>query len=142
MLSHGIDRRRAAIGASVAAGLALSLIVAGLVFMGPSPALSQAVEIVKLDVEVVAKGHRTSKLVGATVVNDKNEKIGAVDDIVVDRNRVLAAVLQVGGFLGVGGKLIAVPYDSLQVDEGSNKIVLPGASKEELKRLAEFKYRV
>jgi hypothetical protein len=50
-------------------------------------------------------------------------------------------VLQVGGFLGLGGHLVAVPYDSLVIDDEGSKIQLPGASKDELKKLAEFKYR-
>jgi PRC-barrel domain len=52
----------------------------------------------------------------------------------------LFAVLQVGGFLGIGGRLVAVPYNQLQVSEDGRKIVLPGASKDALKKLSEFKY--
>jgi hypothetical protein len=57
------------------------------------------------------------------------------------------AVLQVGGFLGVGGRLVAVPYDSLVIDDKGQiiddkgqKITLPGATKDELKKLSEFNY--
>jgi sporulation protein YlmC with PRC-barrel domain len=104
------------------------------------PALSQDVQLVKIDVSVVGKGQRASKLIGSTVTNDKNEKIGKLDDIIVDNNRVMYAVLQVGGFLGLGSHLVAVPYDSLKIDEAGKNVVLPGASKDELKKLAEFKY--
>jgi sporulation protein YlmC with PRC-barrel domain len=104
------------------------------------PALSQGVQLVKVDVSVVGKGYRAGKLIGASVINDKNESIGKIDDIIIDNNRVMYAVLQVGGFLGVGSRLVAVPYDSLKIDEGGKKVVLPGASKDELKKLAEFKY--
>jgi sporulation protein YlmC with PRC-barrel domain len=89
---------------------------------------------------MVGKGYRAGKLIGTTVVNDKNESVGKIDDIVIDNNRVMYAVVQVGGFLGVGSRLVAVPYDSLKIDEAGKKIVLPGASKDELKKLAEFKY--
>jgi sporulation protein YlmC with PRC-barrel domain len=89
---------------------------------------------------VVGKGYRAGKLIGTSVTNDKNETIGKVDDIIIDNNRVMYAVLQVGGFLGVGSRLIAVPYDSLKIDETGKKLVLPGASKDELKKLTEFKY--
>jgi sporulation protein YlmC with PRC-barrel domain len=105
-----------------------------------TPALSQAVQLVKVDVSMVGKGYRAGKLIGTTVVNDKNESVGKIDDIVIDNNRVMYAVVQVGGFLGVGSRLVAVPYDSLKIDEAGKKIVLPGASKDELKKLAEFKY--
>jgi hypothetical protein len=49
-------------------------------------------------------------------------------------------VIQVGGFLGVGGRLVAVPYTELVLDSPGGKITLPGASKDELKKLPEFKY--
>jgi hypothetical protein len=65
---------------------------------------------------------------------------GKIDDIIIDQNNVMFAVLQVGGFLGVGSHLVAVPYDSLKVAEDGKKVELPGASKDELKKLAEFKY--
>ncbi len=50
------------------------------------------------------------------------------------------AVLQVGGFLGLGRRLVVVPYDSLVIDDAGQKITLPGASKDELKKLSEFNY--
>jgi sporulation protein YlmC with PRC-barrel domain len=104
------------------------------------PALSQGVHLVKVDVSVLAHGYRVSKLIGSSVANDKSEKIGSIDDMIVDQNKVMFAVLQVGGFLGLGKHLVAVPYDSLQIEDDGKKIVLPGASKNELKELAEFKY--
>jgi sporulation protein YlmC with PRC-barrel domain len=111
--------------------------------LAAGPALSQAgVALIKVDLSVVSKGYRMSKLIGTTVINDKNEKIGTVDDIVADKDKKLLnfAVLQVGGFLGLGGRLVVVPYDSLQIDETGQKITLPGASKDELKKLSEFNY--
>ena len=113
------------------------------VALAAGPALSQAgVALIKVDLSVVSKGYRMSKLIGATVINDKNEKIGTVDDVIADKDKKLLnfAVLQVGGFLGLGGRLVAVPYESLQIDETGQKITLPGASKDELKKLSEFNY--
>jgi hypothetical protein len=52
------------------------------VTLAAGPALPQAgVQLVKVDLSVVAKGYRMSKLIGSNVINDKNEKIGTVDDI-------------------------------------------------------------
>ena len=96
--------------------------------------------MVKVDVSLVAKGYRASKLIGSGVVNDKNEKIGALDDIIIDHSRVMAGVLQIGGFLGIGSRRVAVPYEDLQIDDTGRKIVLPEATREELQKLAEFKY--
>ena len=44
-----------------------------------------------------------------------------------------------GGFLGVGTKLIAMPYDAIKVL--NNKLTMPGATKDALKALPEFKYK-
>jgi sporulation protein YlmC with PRC-barrel domain len=113
------------------------------VALAAGPALPQAgVQLIKVDLSVVAKGYRMSKLVGTTVVNDKNEKIGTVDDVIADKDKkqLSFAVLQVGGFLGLGGHLVAVPYDSLVVDDTGRKVTLPGASKEELKKLSAFNF--
>jgi hypothetical protein len=106
------------------------------------PARSQAVELIRVDVQTVAKGYRASKLRGATVQNDKDEKIGSIDDLIVGKDQVLFAVLQVGGFLGIGGHLVAVPYKNLMLDDAGAKITLPGASRYELKKLPEFRYLV
>jgi hypothetical protein len=99
-----------------------------------------AVALVVVDVVAVADGYRASKLRGATVVNAKNEKIGELDDLIVGKDRVLFAIVQVGGFLGLGSHLIAVPYTSLEISDEGRRIVLPGATKEQVKGLPEFKY--
>jgi sporulation protein YlmC with PRC-barrel domain len=114
------------------------------VTLAAGPALPQAgVQLVKVDLSVVAKGYRMSKLIGSSVINDKNEKIGTVDDVIADKDKkqLSFAVLQVGGFLGVGAHLVAVPYDSLVIDDTGQKITLPGASKDELKKLSQFNYQ-
>lgn len=113
------------------------------IVLATGPASPQAgVALVKVDLSVVAKGYRMSKLIGSSVINDKNEKIGTLDDIIADKDKkqLSFAVLQVGGFLGLGGRLVVVPYESLVIDEHGQKITLPGASKDELKKLSEFNY--
>jgi PRC-barrel domain len=57
-------------------------------------------------------GSRISKLIGSAVYSDQNEKIGSLDDLILkDGNRIAMGVVSVGGFLGMGNKLVAVPYD-------------------------------
>jgi hypothetical protein len=121
--------------AAVMMALGLLLLVAA-----PKSVLSQGVALVKVDASVLGKGYRVSKLTGRTVTNDKNEDIGKLDDMIVSQDRVLYAVLQVGGFLGLGSRLVAVPYSSLVIDDTGTKIQLPGATRDELKKLTEFKY--
>jgi len=56
---------------------------------------------------------RSSKLIGVDVYNEANEKIGAVEDLIVDKSgRVENVILGVGGFLGMGEHYVAVPMDS------------------------------
>ena len=84
-------------------------------------------------------GLRTSKIVGSSVYNDHNEKIGSVDDLVVDKDKTVHAVLSVGGFLGMGNKLVQVPLDKLHFgntkESSDNRVVLPGATKDSLKSM-------
>jgi sporulation protein YlmC with PRC-barrel domain len=58
---------------------------------------------------------RASKVVGLSVYNDSNENLGAINDLIMDRNgSIKAAVLGVGGFLGMGAHLVAVPLDKIK----------------------------
>ncbi len=99
----------------------------------------QTVAVAKIDPQSLATGYRTSKVVGSVVYNEANDKIGTIDDLIVTPNeKVPYAVLSVGGFLGMGTKYVVVPYSTLQVN--NKKMVLPGATKESLKALPDFKY--
>jgi len=58
---------------------------------------------------------RASKLVGLKVYNDKNENLGSINDLIMDKSgNIKAAVLGVGGFLGMGAHLVAVPLDKIK----------------------------
>lgn len=108
-----------------------------------SPAWSQGVQqtvgLVKVDPQTVATGYRATKIIGGSVINDSNDSIGKIDDLIVSPDgKTPFAVLAVGGFLGLGNRLVVVPYSSLKFAD--NKIVLPGASKDELRALPEYKY--
>lgn len=112
-----------------------------LLTVASAPSYAQDVALVRVDVSVVDQGYRASKLIGTKVKNDKGESIGSIDDLIVDKQRVLYAILEVGGFLGINAHLVAVPYDSLALNATGKEITLRGASKEELKKLDEFHYR-
>ncbi|MEE1610144.1 PRC-barrel domain-containing protein [Microvirga sp. CF3016] len=56
-----------------------------------------------------------SDLIGTRVVSANNESIGDINDVILDRNgQIMAAVVGVGGFLGIGEKDVAVPFKSLE----------------------------
>ena len=98
-----------------------------------------AINIAKGDVKKMSAGYRAPKVVGSSVLNDANETIGKIDDLLVspDGNAPFA-VLSIGGFLGMGTRLVVVPYEMLKF--ANNKVILPGGTKEGLKMLPEFKY--
>ena len=99
----------------------------------------QSVEITKVDVKTVAAGYRASKVIGSSVVNDANQTIGKIDDLLITRDgKDPYAVLSVGGFLGMGSRLVVIRYDSLKFAD--NKIVLAGGTKDGLKMLPAFEY--
>ena len=99
----------------------------------------QTVDLVTVDVQKLAAGYRSTKVVGSAVMNEANETIGKVDDLLVSPDGKLPyAVLSIGGFLGVGTHYVVVPYDTLRFAD--NKILLPGGTKDGLKKMSEFKY--
>lgn len=72
---------------------------------------------------------RTEELVGKTVYNSAGEKVGNVEEIVVNRNtRTTAAVVGVGGFLGVGEKRIVVPLDRMRMQ--GDRMLAPNLTKD------------
>jgi sporulation protein YlmC with PRC-barrel domain len=90
--------------------------------------------------------YRASDLVGATVLDDRGERVAKVDDVVVStEDDKLHAVLAIGGFAGFGAKLITVPFDDLQITAADGhpqvRIAMTG---EQLQQLAdsrpEFRY--
>jgi hypothetical protein len=79
------------------------------------------------------------QILGHAVFNDQNEKIGAVDDIIVAPDKsVTYAIIGAGGFLGVARHNVAIRVNQLTLD--GDKLVLPGATKEALKQAPEFEY--
>ena len=99
----------------------------------------QTVQLTKVDVIKVATGFRASKVIGSSVVNEAGDTVGKVDDIIIGQEgKTPFVVLAVGGFLGIGDKLIVMPYEQLRTMD--NKILLPGATKDALKDLPSFKY--
>jgi sporulation protein YlmC with PRC-barrel domain len=70
---------------------------------------------------------RASKMVGLNVYNDKNESVGSINDMLTDKSGAIkAVVIGVGGFLGVGEHLVAVPFDKVKFV--SEPVAYTGAS--------------
>ena len=82
---------------------------------------------------------RATEIIDHVVKNDRGEKLGEVDDLVIRRNgKIKKVVLSVGDFLGVGEKLVAVSFTSLKIDEKGN--ILYRVTKEQLEKYPVYTY--
>ena len=100
---------------------------------------STTIGVSQEEMKVVATGWSAKKdILGKAVYNDKNEKIGTVDDLIISPDRTVSfAIIGVGGFVGVGKHDVAVPVKNLK---GEGKLMLSGATKEALKAMPKFEY--
>lgn len=82
---------------------------------------------------------KASELIGMSVQGTDGKKLGDIKDLVIDPEEggVEYAVLEFGGFAGIGDKYFAVPWDALQLDQ-SNKKLLLDVHKRELKDAPGF----
>jgi PRC-barrel domain len=79
------------------------------------------------------------QVLGEPIFNDRNERIGTVDDIVIAPNRAVSyAIIGAGGFLALGVHDVAIRVSQLKLVDG--KLVLPGATKEALMNMPRFEY--
>ena len=78
-------------------------------------------------------------LAGDTVVNPEGENLGNIEHLMIDLKdgRVAYAVLSFGGFMGMGDKLFAIPWNSLTVDTVEKQFILD-VDKERLKLAPGF----
>ena len=80
-----------------------------------------------------------SSLKGDKVVNHEGDDLGKIEEIMIDldHGRVAYAVLSFGGFLGLGDKLFAIPWQAFTVDTANKRLVL-NANKEILEKAPGF----
>jgi len=71
-----------------------------------------------------SKPYEASKLIGTYVQNLQGEYLGRVDDFIIDKDRIAFGILSQGGFLGMGGKRVAIPFDALSYDHKGGYFVL------------------
>jgi len=77
-------------------------------------------------------------LIGQDVVNADGKDVGEIQDLVLDQNKVGYVVVNVGGFLGMGDKDVAIPASKLQLNGDNQAILLSGMTEDDLKNLPEF----
>ena len=78
-------------------------------------------------------------ILGQPVYNEKDERVGSIEDIVVTRDKAVSyAIVNAGGFLGLTKHNVAIPVSQFKLID--KKLILPGATKEALKASPEFQY--
>lgn len=81
--------------------------------------------------------------IGATVYNAADKSIGEINDLIIEKNGgIVAAVIGVGGFLGIGEKNVAVPMSNIMVsqkEDGSDLKLTTSETSDSLKGAPEFK---
>lgn len=85
---------------------------------------------------------RVDWITDSSVRSTEGETIGDVDDLILDRDsgQLTAAILGVGGFLGIGEKKIAVSWNELQIDYDANEITMQ-LTREEAEAAPEYVFR-
>jgi len=106
-----------------------------------APVAGQTVLGVEVNVAAInANGYSANKLIGADVYNGADQVVGSVHDLIVGvEGEVSLAILEVGGFLGLGSKWVAVPAHLFEADTNS-KVILADASEAALKAMPPFAY--
>jgi sporulation protein YlmC with PRC-barrel domain len=99
----------------LAAGLAATALMAGSALAQTSPAPTQPVGSGQIITQMTPDLMRGSRLMGVDVHGADNQKIGDIEEVLVGKDgRIQAVIVGVGGFLGIGEKDIAIPYDQVQ----------------------------
>jgi sulfite reductase beta subunit-like hemoprotein len=81
------------------------------------------------------------KLIGHSVKNTKEEKIGDINSVYVDKNgKIVSVIVGIGGFLGVGEREVAIAWNDLTVSQDGT-YVRTTMTKDQLKALPEYKFK-
>ena len=104
--------------------------------MGTAPRDTTVAAVTSLDGIIQPDQIRASKMIGSVVYDVQNVDIGKVQDVILDRNgRVASVVVDVGTFLGAGGKNVAVRLSDIKTD--NNRLTLD-LTKEQLQRAQAY----
>jgi sporulation protein YlmC with PRC-barrel domain len=82
----------------------------------------------------------SSDVEGTAVYNTAGEKLGSIDDLMIDKvsGQVLYAVMEFGGFLGMGSDRYPIPWDLLKYDTSKGGYIVP-LDKDKLKNAPKYR---
>jgi hypothetical protein len=94
--------------------------------------------VYEINLKAALAGSRASKLMNKPVQNDRAEIVGLMEDIIIGTDgKANFALIDVGP-LNLGPHVVVIPFERLNIDKDAGAIVLPGAVKSELQKLAVF----
>ena len=106
----------------------------------PVAGTSTSIGVSAEELVTVVKGWSAKKqIIGKDVYNDKDEKVGVVEDLIITPDKAASyAIIGAGGFLGMGKHDVAIRVNNFKIVQG--KVTLPGATKEAVKAMPAFEY--
>ncbi|MEX2113409.1 MAG: PRC-barrel domain-containing protein [Pirellulales bacterium] len=124
-------KRPSIVVGAIACGLCTMLVVASVMAQDESPRPRDQAKPAtaaadhktgKLDTKTTEDTIRASQLIGMNIENSKGESVGEINDLVLDANsgKVRYAAVTYGGFLGVGNKMFAVPFEAFRCERDLN----------------------
>ena len=103
----------------------------------PSPQAPKTLGVTAPELRDVTKGWSVKRtILGQPVYNEKDERVGSVDDIIVTDKAISYGIINAGGFLGFTKQNVEIPISQFKLVD--NRLVLPGATKEALKSRPEL----
>ena len=119
--------------------------LAGLLTLGASAAYAQQPttpsQTANPQIAAMPTGADTKKLIGRNVKNPQDETVGEIESVYINADgKVDSVIVGVGGFLGVGERLVRVAWKDLHITDNGEKVVI-NANKDQLKAMAPYTYR-
>lgn len=130
---------------AIAAGFAMALGAGALAQTSPPSVPQQETSAQPGTANVLVVQHESEvtsgELIGMPVFSRDGATVGKISQLLIDKDqKVTGAVLSVGGFLGIGTKSVAVPWETLQFEEkGGKQLAVVPMSNDDLAKAPEFK---
>jgi sporulation protein YlmC with PRC-barrel domain len=119
---------------------ASAILIIGAMPAGAQVAGSTTLGVTVTELRDVMEGWSVKRqILGESVYNDKQERVGTVEDVIISTNKSVSyGIVGAGGFLGFDRRDVAIPVSQFKLTDG--KLILPGATKESLREMPPFEY--
>jgi sporulation protein YlmC with PRC-barrel domain len=115
------------------------ILLASIALAMPSISRGQVAGSTVIAREVATGWSVKRQIIGQPVFNDKDERVGSIDDIIIAPDKAVSyAIINAGGFIGLTKHDVAIPVSEFKLVD--NRLILAGATKEGLKAKAPFEY--